>query len=284
MTILSGRHAVVNGVSSVRNWTINNTQTAAKFVASNTLLGTGRRKAVRSWTGSFGGYGGVPTVLPLSSFSFAGYCGPTDGVSGNGITYSGTALVDSLTITWDWNAGAILSWVCNFSGHLALTKASASHSDTTDPEVPGSCGTKITYSDAGEDPEDIEWPNLVTATLTLNSPSIPYVNSSTIVSGACWTGRKAGIFDWTLAVTEQNDDRIAALEIGEDKALKLWIDDTDYWVLNWGHIEGYSGLQSNRETGAIIQRTVNLSMNGFLDGDTGAVTLPGAMSNLWPIP
>lgn len=282
MTILSGKFGVVNSYSTVRNWSINDVVSPQRFIGSNTKRGTGRRKGVRSWTGSFSAYGAVPTALPGSSFTFTGYTGPTNGISGAGVTYSGTAFVDSVAVTWNWGSGSILSHVVNFSGHLALTKGSASTTDVTDPDVPVVCGAKITYNEVIETVDtDVEWQNLVQATLTMSTPSIPYVNSSTIASGVCWTGRTGGILDWTLAVTEQNEDRLAILEIGEMLDLKLWADDTDYYRLKWGMVEGYSGLNVDRETGAIISRTVNLGMNGY-NGTEGQVTLPGAGSNLWP--
>ena len=266
MGLHSGKFGVVNGVDTVRNWSVNDQQTSNRFVASNTRGGSGRRRGVRSWAGSFGGFGGQPAVLPGEFFTFEGFTAPDNDASGTGEVWSGTAYVDSMSMVWNWASGSLLEWTINFSGHLALSHASGSLDDVTIPDPEEVCGTRITYPTT-------EWQNLAQATFNLQCPSVQYVNSSSVVSGVCWTGRKKGIFDWTLAVVEQDDDRDPALEIGTDHKLKLWIDNTLFWKLHWGHVESYTGLTVDRQGGGIIQRTVNLAMNG-LNGEVGEITAP----------
>lgn len=273
MGVHSGRYGVVNGMATVKDWSINDTMQEAKYVASNTRGATGRKAGVRSWTGAFSGYGGLPPVLPGSLFSFVGYTAPDDDVSGNGSTYSGSAMVDSIAVNWNWANGALLDWAVNFSGHLALAHSLATYTDVSIPDPEPVCGTLIKYGAT-------TWDNLVSAAFTLSRPSVPYVNSSTIVSSVCWTGRKAGVLDWTLAVTEQGNARESAIEIGANPVLKLYTTASLFWELTWAHVLGYSGLNVQRE-GGIVQRTVNFGMNGFVGGVVGSVKTP-TPTTIWP--
>lgn len=267
MGVHSGRFGVIDGVHTVRNWNLTDQQTTARYVASNTKFGTGRKKGVRSWSGSFAGFGGQPVLLPGDFATFNGYTAPDDDVSGNGECYSGQIYVPTVSITWNWASGELLSWTANFVGHLALTRSTDEFEDLTAPDPEPVCGTKILYPTT-------QWTNVTQAVLNLQCPNVAYVNSDTIVSGTCWTGQKQGIFDWNLAVTEQNNGRQSALEVGTDVKLRLFIDATTFWRLTWGHVAGYSGLTVDRQTGAIIQQTVNIEKNGFLAGDTGVVQAP----------
>jgi len=277
MSIRSGKHGVVNGQSTIRNWTIVDEMTPQKFVASNTAKGAARRNGINSWNGTFQGYGHSPVVLPGDIFAFIGYTAPNDDVSGAGERASGNAIVDSLNINWNWQNGEIINHTINFSGHLGLTWASgAAVTDATDPTVPEVCGTKIEYSTDGM--AWAEMTDLLSASLTLTSENLAYVNSST----GCNTGRKKGNLDWTLAIVQQDVIRGAyAFDKGDDLQLRLWIDDTDYWELVWGKVRNFTNITVDIETGAIIQRTVNMEMNGHVGGNLGSITLPGAMSAWW---
>jgi hypothetical protein len=293
----SGKFGVVNGQSTVRNWSIGETMAPAPFVASNTKGGTGRRTGVKAWAGSFNQFGGIPTVLPGQLFAFAGYTAPdNDTLAGVGTKYSGQAIIDQLVVNFDWTSGAVINTQSSFSGHLALTveDGAAALADNTDPDVPSVCCAKIEVGGMGmedcsvSEPESSlgdasdEWENLAQATLTITAANQSFVNSST----NCWTGRKPGNIDWTLAVVEQQTQRFGGIyekiKRGNSVELKLFIDDENYWWLKWGMVHDFSDITVERESGAIIARTVNISKNGFLNGNTGLIRLPGAGSNFWP--
>ena len=280
MGVHSGRFAVVDGVDTVRNWQITDTQSLTRYVASNTRGGAGRKRAVNEWSGAYAAYGGTPTHMPGDIFSFAGYGSPDNDVSGAGLTYSGQAIVDSIVVNWNWVAGEIINHVVNFSGHLALTTASATHTDVTNPDVPEVCGTKIEYVDT----PNVEIPNLASATFTLSIENVEYVNSSTIVSGECWKGRKAGTpIDWTLAAVVDDNLRSGVFPAkGDDQELWLYVDATTYWQLRWGTVKDFTGINADRETGAILQQTINWEMNGFNPG-VGLIRRPGDVADWWPV-
>lgn len=270
MGVHSGKFAVIDGLGTMRNWSVNDVSNAQKFVASNTRCGTGRVRGTRDWTGNVSAYGAVPLVMPGQYFDFRGYTAPANNVSGSGPCASGNALVESVTITWNWGNGEILAHQINFGGNGELTWIDDFFEDVSVPVTPIVCGTKILQ-------EDEIWPNLVQASLTLTAPMLPYVNSAT----DCWTYRRSGPFDWTLSLTEQNNERDGLPEISSDLDLKLFVNASEFWHLRWGHLIDYSNLSVDRETGAIISRTVNLGMSGFVGGETGHVLMPDE-STFWP--
>jgi hypothetical protein len=286
MGVHSGKFGVVDGASTVRNWSINDEHASNAYVASNTLFGTGRRKGVRSWSGSFGYYGHTPPVLPGALFTFAGYTAPDDDVSGDGVRYDGSAMATSITVSWDWSSGAIIGGVVNFNGHLKLTPSvGAQVFDETVPVVPPSVGTKIEY-DTLPSTDFEEWCHLLSAELTITNAVQSYVNSCTVVDGDLWTGQKSGPIDATLAVTEQSTDR-TLFDIGDDLDLKLYVSAAAFWHLTWMHVDNVTGLTVDRESGAIMQQTVNFGMQGFdvtagsYAASQGKILLPSG-SEFWP--
>lgn len=277
MGVHSGKFAVLNGFSTVRNWNISDTITNPKYVASNTLSGTGRGVGIQDWSGSFGFYGAVPTVFPGETFAFLGYTAPVDDVEGSvGQRGTGNAIVDSVAITWNWTNGEIINAVANFSGNGSLAWASgAAIEDVSAPDVPSVCGTKIQAS-IPDGSAFVDIANVEQAVLTISAANQSYVNSST----NCWTARKPGIIDWTLALTIQDDIFIGK---GLDKQIKCFIDATDFYLLKWGKMKDISGITANRETGEIIKHNATFEMNGFVGGVAGQIVLPDE-SIWWPTP
>ncbi len=278
MGVHSGKFGVVDGISTVRNWAISDVMAPQPYVASNTLFGTGRVKGIEEWSGSFGVYGSTPPVMPGESFSFLGYTAPTNDVTGNGMRYSGTALAENTKISWNWGSGEIIAVTVDFKGHLALAAAvGAEIFDNAAPTVPPIAGTKITYSADGNAWTELE--NLLSAELTITNALKEYVNSSTASGGRIWKGQKSGPLDWALSITQQDVQR-ASFAKGDNVQLRLYVNDTEYYELKWGLVGEFSGLTVDRETGAIMQQTINLNMSGF-NGSTGHIKLPGG-SQWWP--
>lgn len=272
----SGKFGVVNGQSAVRNWQINNTSTPAKYVASNTKGAPGRNPGPKDWTGSFSAYGGEPAVLPGEKFSFVGYTAPTDkALGGVGITYEGTAVVDSVVVNWNWESGENVNYVVNFSGDGALTRGTGSHTDDSEVEVHGTTGLAVALDgDAAI--------CVATATLTLNASNSAYVNSCT--SG--WNGRESGVLDAMLSLTIHARDLEAidsGADIGDYFALRLYVNDADYWLLKWMQLKDQTGLTVDIETGAVISYTAAFEFSAFEagGGTPGQLLLPSGAA-LWP--
>lgn len=284
MSVHSGKFGVVNGQSTSMGWNLTDGQAAQPFRTSNSACGTIRRQGVRSWSGSYNMAGGTPSVMPGDSISWAGYTAPDDDVSGTGQRASGTALVSSVVITWNWETAEILKHVVNFVGHLALTWDQGVYSDATSVVAPEVCGTKVQYDDATKKVIT----DLKSASLTISSDIKSYVNSSTYVGSKCWTGQKAGPIDFEIALVQDCNERDEsggddhAPPLGTDLALEMFVDSTDYWDLQWAQVMEYSNLTVDNDTGDIISRTINLAMNGNKAGTNGSITKPGAGSAWWP--
>jgi hypothetical protein len=278
----SGKWAAVSGKSTVRNWTIEDRMALAKGYASNTAMGPVRKKGVRSWTGQFGFFGREPPEMPGELFGFVGYGAPDDDVSGTGQLYDGDAMVDSINQMWSWRDGQMLSGVVNFSGHLNLDIAEGAEvEDATAPDMEPVCGLIIEVDNGSGGYQEI--PNLAQASLTISAANQSYSNSSTQVGGDCWTGRKAGPINMTLQLTQEDNERVEnALQVGEEVAIKAWVNETEFWELLWLRVTGFSGIRADRETGAILAQTINLEMTAYGgSGALGNIIMPGG-TIWWP--
>ena len=280
MAVHAGLFGMVNGQSTVRNWSVSDAATSVAYGASNLRAGTHRKRGVNSWSGSFAGNGGLPAVMPGETFTFTGYTAPTTGVHGTaGITYSGTAIVDSVEITWNFSTNEIVQWKVNFSGHLALVKGTGTETDATTPVHPLTAATKVEYFNVSWQ----ELSNVVSVTLTISAANQDYVDSSTIVSGVAWTGKKEGRIDWNANIVLNTDDQ--PLAKGSDQQLRLYTDASLFWLLEWGHLRDYTNLNVDNDSGAILQQTMAFEKAG-LDPTTsalGTITKPGG-TVFWPKP
>ena len=178
-------------------------------------------------------------------------------------------------MAWGWQNAEIISATCDFKGHLALTASDGiERYDVAVPEVPTVIGTKIMYSSDGV--AWTEWDNLISAELTLTCKLLEYVTSSTYIGGKAWKGHKTGPVDWTASVTVLDTIR-TGLQPGTSYQFRFYVTSTLYFELKWGIVNEFTGLQVDRETGAIMQHTVNLGMDGF---DSEAVTYDAAAGHV----
>jgi hypothetical protein len=275
MTVISGKFGVVNGLSHVRNWSVDHSSTSERFKSSATEFGQFVNDGVKDWSGSFEGFGEGPpvTIWPGLTFTFEGYTAPTTGVYGNdGKVYTGTAIVDSLTLNWDWSAGASHTWSVAFSAASGGLVESDGIFDDTAVTIPDKmCNLAIkTGTGAG-----VDLPNVMSAALVFTANNQEFVNSTT----ACATHRTPGGFDWTLTVTQQDEKEYFSIDA--DLRFKIYTDATSFWLLEWAHLESITGLNVDRESEAILQRTYNFIMNGSDGAALGQVAHPDA-TVMWP--
>lgn len=284
MGVHSGMWGVINGKSTVRNWTINKTSDNKAYVASNTRGGTGRRRGNIDWTGNYNAYGGTPGAMPGEAFSFTGYTSPTNDTEGAvGTNYQGTSIVENVTINWNWETADIISHVVNFAGNGQLNQASDSlYSDATDPDAPSIIGCEVRIQNITNAASGVvTLDNVVSATLNMTAANKPYVNSST----GGYTLRKRGPFDWNLQLVCQDDDLGAMImDINDEVVVEIDVEaGGDYWSLSYGLVKEWQGVTVDRETGNIIQATIPIEMCAFshVDEAIGAVLLPGG-ATYWP--
>ena len=266
MGVHSGKFGTIDGINTVRQWSINDAGETKPYVASNTLGGTGRRRGNEDWSGTANCYGCRPPVMPGDPLAFVGYTAPSDDVEGsNGARYSGDAMVNQVAISWNWEAGDPLSYVLNFEGNGVLSGApGAAVPDATFPDVPVIIGRPMLWGAVDAAPGSSEYEELddvQSASLTITTANPSYVNSST--SGG--TRRKAGNVDWTLAITMHNEGGID-LPFSKGDLIGVLLPsgvDDEYWDLRWGIVKDFTGITVDREGGAIISATINIEMAGF---------------------
>jgi hypothetical protein len=280
MGVYTGHLGAINGVSNVRNWTIEETSDPKAAVSSATRRGTARKAGVKSWTGTFSQYGGNPSYMPGDTIAFVGYRNSTTDVRNTaGIRSFGDVIVDSVAITWNWNSNEIISMVTNFSGDGELQHGSgAGVIDATIADLKTPCSTDLML-------EGAVLPDVLTATLTFTMANQAYASSSTYVSasGSCWTKRKrGGALDFTLAIAQYNEAGIAPIVIGADAIIKLYTNATEFWDLKWCQLQGISGVTIDIETGALIQQTLNFNFNGIKNAALGYIRKPGSLTDYWP--
>ena len=133
MTVASGRVARIsldgtNGVSTVRNFNINDASGNQSYYSTNSGTLNGIMPGVRDCAGSFGYYGKQPPAVPGAGYaSFYGW---------NGESITQPIIAESFSHSCDINGGGILSGTVNFKGNGTGIVRAASGSAPTDSSVP----------------------------------------------------------------------------------------------------------------------------------------------------
>lgn len=267
---LSGRWGAVaigstaTPAGTVRNWMVNSLQTPKTFVASNTKIGTGRRTGLFDWNGNFGSYSPFPVAMPGQEFGFIGYVGPDDGITPHGIgtTADGPAILESITINWDWMTNEIISMVYNFQGNGELVITTSALADTRPIFAePSSIAHPTLEIYTGETP--VEWtPCVQSCSLTISASLLPYSNSCV----SPFLLRRAGIIDWTLAMVLQESDiqnatNTVPIEEGMYAMVTLPVSPSQFYRLRFGKVRDFTNYVVDIETGKLVNYTINFDMS-----------------------
>jgi hypothetical protein len=274
MGVISGFGGAVNGAESVRNWSITETADTQAVVASNTKGGTTRGPGNTDWSGSYSAYGHTPDVMPGEVFTFAGNMN-------NGKGATGTAIVDEVSLTINIETGAIIEHSVNFSANGALTFGTVAATDASVPCPPTSIGCKVQLATPAGSPSFADLEDVRTVTLTLTRANAAYVNSET--SGG--TRRTKGNLDFTLAITVHTDDANDLPDVNLVRSVRIFVNATEYWELNWVRFSEISGVEVDIEGAGIVGATLNASMQGFTSiSDVcteGSIITPDEVT-IWP--
>jgi len=280
-----GKFGTVNGVPSIRKWSINDAQTLARAVTSATAFGTARKPGVEEWNGQFIQSAIDPVFMPGDLIAFVGYEAPDNDSYGVGEEYSGNAMIKQLAIDWNWAGGDIINYTFDFDGDLALTATPSTGPvlDASVPVIPSVIGTKWQYSTAGIAGPFTDWTNMVQANLTIMNAVQEFSNSSTYVAPHQWKGRRSGPIDLTASVVEQSVDRARFIK-GQQLTLKCFVDATHYFLIAYVLVKDFTGITVDRDSGAIIQQTVALEWNcaDVSDGTLGEILKPDG-TTWWPV-
>lgn len=279
----AGNFCTVNGVPSLRGWTCNKSQAATTQNASNLKFGTNREAGPADWSGTYKAYGANPAHMPGEYVNLAMYLAPNAaGALASGEIWQGTALINSVAITWDWATNAPISYVASFSGHGDLTTVTgAPYDDTAAPTFLPPCGG---FVQRVVTPTPVRVTRVKQAVLTITRDMVQSVNSGdTAGASKCVTMRYPGAkIDWTLALTRDEGNEDAAMLPKSVHELKLYVDNTNFWHLKYGIVGDMTGISVDRESSALISYTNNISMKAADAGTLGFIKRPGAGSNWWP--
>lgn len=275
MATLTGEYGVVEGVKGCREWQISEEATAEVIRNSATKGAAKRVNGVKRSTGSFTGEGGIPLKMPGEALAFKGYTAPDDGVFGSdGNTASVNTLITSVSINLNWAGNESVNHNVEFTGTGELTFADEFLEDVGPIPLGSICAVKIDYGLSGS---EVVLENIATATLTFRKEVITYINSST----NCIESSKPGPLDWDLSITLQDNRRAIALQ--SDERFRVWINDTQFYLLEFGHVEAYNTLSTNPSTGDIITQEMMVVMQSIRQSDSqiGQIAMPDG-SIYWP--
>lgn len=261
MAVINGQGGAVNGADTVRDWSCSIPDDAQAIIASNTKGGTVRIAGNDDWSGSYNAYGHTPASFPGDAIVWRGAITETKGLEG-------TAICDSIEISWDIEGGGVIGHTVNFSGNGVLTNGTiTSTTDTSVPDMPPSEGTKAQLVSppvvAPADGVYVDVPDVRTMTLTISAANSAYVSSST--SGG--VRRVAGNIDFTVAINVYTDDFAAAAlpASGDITHLRLFVDGSAHWDLDWVLWDEISDCEVDIENNAPVACTLNGKMCGFTD-------------------
>jgi hypothetical protein len=282
----SGRWGAVSvgGVlSSIGQWGVSKTADTKAFAASNTKSGTGRRAGNLDWNGSFQQQSGFPSVLPGDTGTFIGLIAPAGDAQGAaGLGKTGSFICDSVQIVWNWMTNEIVRSTVNISGNGLLTNIS--NADLVDASqslaVPSSlCAMQIVKHDT------VSYVNgcFQQATLTMARANKPFANSCT--SGSI--NRRIGNLDWSLVLQSDVEDTATGWDFDENDYVKIkaYIDDEQFWLLEYGLVRAFENFNVNVETGDISRYSIAIDMSGDTGPGTdfdGQIVKPD-VSVMWPV-
>lgn len=285
-------------IGSCRDWSATVKSDVKSWVASNTYGATSRIAGNQDWNGSFKTYLATPAILnmmPGANFLFKGYvASPTDIGGANGPIYGSAVMVESTTVNWNWQSADPISHEVSFANNdsggfqsFNPTGTSTIVPDVTAPIVASPIGLTHKYAAVGGSFNS--FPNATSATLKVMTSNKDYLNSST--NG--WKKRVMGIVDATYSITCQVDDFDpytasspftgtgawpVAMTPNTNYELKLYTGATIFWDIQWMMFHGFSNFRVDRESGAIVQVTLEFGLASYDLGTAaqGHIILPGA--------
>jgi hypothetical protein len=288
MAIISGMFGAVRVdsgiVSTVTNWSLDNSIVVNSYNASNTRGYSGKIPGIRSCSGSFSGLGGVPPVKPGQRFSFIGFTGPTNGVVGTtaGATYEVKAIVNNITINWNYGDYSPINWQVQWI---------SDYKEAGDELIPGNTG----FTDISLPPVDTMIPagscTLTVGALTgvcLESATLTFATNVQSFGNSCGKGWQTGIAGATSVTltskcNAQGFDVFAADHLpGRNENVKIYVEGGEgscttkkCWEFEKMIVGSLSGLNVDIAGGGLVGFDVNMEFNAFPDGKRGYIKFDG---------
>lgn len=243
MAVTSGLGGAVNGFDTVRGWRVVESDAGPEFVASNSDGMQASLAGNKDWTGSIELYGYAPAFLPGEALTFAGWNGTSRA--------TGDALVESVALNCDIEAGGVINHTLQIAGNGALSKNTTSVTDSGVPSAYTSIGCKASFDAAGgssyTDIDDVR-----TWSLNIACSLQPYVSSGT----AGVVKRTAGPLSGTASLSVYQGTVGSLPSVGTIGSLRLYVSATAYYQLLYARvmsIEPAADIEGGGNNGATIQ-------------------------------
>lgn len=256
--------------AEVRNIEIEYSQESAVYGSSATKGGKGREKGNSDWTATFTIYGYIGNVLPGTIFTLTAYTGTSGG------SYSGSAIVDEMTVEADIKGGGLVTASVKCSSNGLLTRATTSVTDSAVPAPKSVKGLKVNY-DGSDRTDATGW------SLTLRCATQPYHSAATydLSTDTNYTKRVAGPVDASGSWTEIQGLPASLPAEGENsKILKLYVTASLFFEFKWVAIESVAQPVPIEE-GGLTEATIGWGFNGYSGGVEGYMNKPDTTA-FWP--
>jgi hypothetical protein len=259
---ITGLSCLIDGVANGRGWSISPTAEVTEFSDTGTEGAVGQLDGVEDWTGSFSSYGHTPIVMPGEDFTFTGSIDGTNGATGS-------AICDSVEITWNQEAKAPIECVVNFSGDGELTLGAAAG-------TAGAVGLPL-LADESCVVNIGSAVHVRTVKLTISRDNKAYHDTEAAGFKKREAGRLSASMSWTRFV-----DSFASLgAVNTVVTVKLYVTSTLFWEIQSGKYTGPT-CDLDREGGELVSATENLAFTALNDaGALGTIKLPGG-TVYWP--
>lgn len=284
-TVISGIGGAVNGIPSVRTWSISINTELPKWVASNTLRGPGRAVGNKDWTGSISCYGHTPTVKPGDVFTFLGTQGSDLMTAEEWHHVTGSAIVRQIEVNVDIEGAKIIEHTITFESHGTLTfsqdESAESVTDATTIVQLSGIGTTVKHKLLGAE-TFTELPDVRNVKITLTADNKPYASSST----GGYIKRCKGNFDASLSMQVYTADfsEVEAF-INTAREIQIIFSDGLMWEFKWMKFGTISDMVVDRENAGVEGGTLNAELSGFetvSDVDTAGYVNDPAENQWWP--
>lgn len=273
---ISGIGGVINGVSNIREWSVEPTSAAPAHGSSATAGGTNRGAGVRDWTGSYRAYGPVPAMFPGGApAAFQAQIGGGEGIEGD-------IVCESVEIVWDIEGGGIIEHTVNFGGDGAYALGSYDPSDAAIPEYPTSIGTQVELSAPyPEDFAELEQIRSITLRLTSNPPT--YSSSGT----GGWIRRGQARLDAELDIDLYTEDPAILPVPNTVYQVRLYTTATLFWLLQWMRFTDGPGITVPIEEPGMVEGRLSAGFHGHTVVDAalarGIIQTPEVSPvTIWP--
>lgn len=252
----------IDGETTARVATINNTRELTPYVGSGSSAGTGRKCGVKDWRGTGMAYGHTPGVFPGDSFTLT-YS--FDGTNG----YTGSAYCEQIDVIIDVEKGRYIENAVHCSRNGALTSGAAAATDSSVPDPPCPESLSVKLDSTAQD--DVRFMQLM-----IRCPGKKYVSSDT----AGGRQRKRGAIDARLTYRVYNILPSALPVPGTNYLVNVMVTATLSWELKWMRCESVEHM-ADHESDEPVSAEVVMSFNNSDGTSLGWIKNP-AEATKWP--